>query len=199
MLTDSLITRSAEFVKALFNSYDCPYLLYHNLLHTRRVVAHSEEIGSYYKIDSRSHQVLVTAAWFHDTGQLTGDVAVHEERSVKFMEDFFADQPFDPGLKAEIAKCIMATKMPVVPHSELEKIICDADTYHLGTGDFLALDEIVWKEFELRHHKTVENKIQKSIAFLEEHQFYTGYCQEHLTYGKNKNIAALKSRYITTH
>ena len=44
--------------------------------------------------------------------------------------------------------------MPAVPSTLVEQIICDADTYHLGTEDFLHLDKLVWQELELIFNQT---------------------------------------------
>lgn len=135
-----LLDETAEYVKGLFDQYNRQYLLYHNITHTRNVVKHASEIADHYQLDERSVFILLTAAWFHDTGQLEGDMAVHEERSVAFMEEFFSDKDVDRNTLDNISKCIMATKMPVEPTNQLEMIICDADTWHLGTVDFQRLD-----------------------------------------------------------
>jgi HD superfamily phosphodiesterase len=192
MTTDTIEAAIVIHVKGLFNSYNRSYLLYHNLTHTINVVRHAREIAAYYKLDSRSIFVLLSAAWFHDTGQLKGDMAVHEETSVQFMKDFFFGKSVDQEITDDIAKCIMATKMPVKPASLTEEILCDADTYHLGTESFQQLDKLVWKELELRLNSTIDNQAERSLVFLEDHQFFTGYCQQLLSAGKNKNIDWLK-------
>jgi hypothetical protein len=86
----------------------------------------------------------------------------------------------------------MATKMPVVASTLMQEIVCDADTYHLGTKDFPDRDKLVWQETELRLGRPIENKVQRSLQFLEKHQFFTGYCKQHLSTGKEKNIQYLK-------
>ena len=45
---------------------------------------------------------------------------------------------FDPERTAEIREIILATKLPVSPQTLLQAIICDADTFHLGTDEFSA-------------------------------------------------------------
>lgn len=192
MNTDSLLSEIVRHVKELFALYNRPYLLYHNLDHTRKVVQHAEEIADHYKLDDRSRFVLLAAAWFHDTGQLMGDMAVHEETGVQLMKDFLSPKHIDQKIMNDISLCIMATKMPVAPSTLLEKIICDADTYHLGTKDFQQLDELVWRELELRLNKRVDNQSWRSLDFLETHQFYTTYCRQLLSEGKDRNIAWLK-------
>ncbi len=192
MKTDILLSEIAEHIQWLFESNKHDHLLYHNLDHTKLVVLHATEIAGYYKLQDPSLFILLSAAWFHDTGQLSGDINVHEETSVQFMKDFFAGKAIDKNMKEAIARCILATKMPVSPASQLEEIICDADTYHLGTEDFHRLDKLVWQELELRMNKAIDNQEEKSLHFLKGHQFFTGYCLHLLTAGKEKNIKILQ-------
>ncbi len=193
MKEEALLGEIAAYVEQLYNSCKRTYLLYHNLEHTKQVVEHADEIGSHYSLDKRSRFVLLTAAWFHDTGQLSGDMAVHEETGVQFMKDFFFGKKVSKKTIDEIAQCIMVTKMPVAPVTQLEKIICDADTWHLGTKQFYRMDTLVWKELELRRNTSIHNQIEKSLQFLIGHRFYTDYCQEHLSEGKQRNIKLLKT------
>ncbi|HEV7782173.1 MAG TPA: HD domain-containing protein [Chitinophagaceae bacterium] len=192
MNTGHITAQLPVHIRGLFDSYDCTKLLYHNFQHTERVVFHTAEIVDHYELDSHYSFILQAAAWFHDTGQLTGDMHVHEERSVQFMQDFFSGKTNDRTMVHCIADCIMATKMSAAPRNLPEEIICDADTYHLGTTDFKQLDQRVWRELELRLNKPIEDQAGKSLVFLEEHRFYTAYCQVRLSAGKEKNIAMLK-------
>lgn len=180
------------FVKGLFDSFNRTDLLYHNYLHTCRVVYRTKEIADHSSLDKRSHFVLESAAWFHDTGQLTGDTNIHEQRSVQFMREFFAGKLIDDTIINDIAKCIMATKLPSAPTDPLQEIICDADTFHLGTKDFQELDQLVWKELELKLGQIIDNKAEKSLLFLRQHQFYSSYCQQVLSAGKQHNIEVLE-------
>lgn len=193
MHKELLLQEAASHVEQLYGSCKRSYLIYHNLDHTRNVVQHAKKIAIHFSLSKSDCFVLLMAAWFHDTGQLTGDMAVHEETSVQFMKDFFFDKEINKKLVNEIVQCIMATKMPVAPNSLLKKIICDADTWHLGTNDFHRLDVLVWKELELRFQKPIENQVEKSIQFLKSHHFYTDYCIDKLSAGKKKNIRLLNT------
>ncbi len=189
---DKLVGEIEVYVEHLFNSYERPYLLYHNLYHTKQVVQHANKIADHYQPDQVSRFILLAAAWFHDTGQLTGDLTEHEETSVQFMGNFLTSKNIDRDILNEITRCILVTKMPVAPVYLLEKILCDSDTWHLGTEDFLHYDALVWREMELRFNTKIENKVEKSLQFLEVHQFYTEYCINKLSSGKKKNIELLK-------
>lgn len=181
-----------EHVEQLFNTYTKPWLLYHNLAHTQQVVQHAEEIAAYYLLEEDILFVLLAAAWFHDTGQLLGDMATHEESGVQIMRSYLSDQQVDEKIQDEIAQCILATKMPVKPVTLIEKILCDADTYHLGTQDFIIMDKLVWQELELRLARTFDKHAEHTLHFLEAHTFYTAYCQQLLNEGKHQNMQQLK-------
>ena len=192
MQTNSLLSEIGRYVESLFHIYNKPYLLYHNLDHRLQVVRHTEEIAGHYPLDANSLFSVVAAAWFHDTGHLKGEPEGHEERSVQIMKGYLSGKGISEEIITEISLCILATKMPVVASTLLEQIICDADTYHLGTEDFLHLDKLVWQELELRLNKAVNSKVQRSLLLLENHHFFTRYCQQLLSAGKDRNIAQLK-------
>jgi HD superfamily phosphodiesterase len=83
MQTNSLLSEIGSYVERLFRICNKPYLLYHNLDHTLQVVQHTKEIAGHYPLDANSLFSVVAAAWFHDTGHLTGESEGHEERSVR--------------------------------------------------------------------------------------------------------------------
>jgi HD superfamily phosphodiesterase len=190
----SLLGAVELHVKKLFDAYHEPHLLYHNLAHTQQVVAHAYEIGHHYRLDDYSVFIIVSAAWFHDTGYLLGDALGHEEKSVLLFREFLAKFTIESAVMEATAACIMATKIPTNPTNLLEKIVCDADTYHLGTDDFKRINELVWQENELRLHTKVGNKHALTLQFLKAHRFYTSYCQLLLDRGKEKNIAWLEAQ-----
>lgn len=183
----------AVFVEKLFSERCSSAFLYHNFRHTRKVVEHAEEMAKHYGLRQKECFILLTAAWFHDTGHLLGDMVSHEEAGVRLMRRYFAARSVDSEMLDIAAACIMATKMPTKPQNLLERILCDADTYHVGTAEFIQMNERVWGELELRLGISVGNRIEKSILFLKEHQFFTFYCQQELSEGKARNLAYLES------
>jgi hypothetical protein len=74
----------------------------------------------------------------------------------------------------------------------LEKILCDADLYHLGTEEFKKTNEKVKQETELRTNSKIDNWTENSIKFLKTHKYFTDYCRQRLTSGKEENIRYLK-------
>lgn len=192
----------AEYVIRSFESPNSAVYPYHNLQHTRNVVSHAEEMANHYLLNATDRFIATTAAWFHDIGHLYGEMRGHEERGARIMEQWLSTcggdlSPANPGpasgntgLVPAIRGCILATKFPSHPTDLLQQIICDADTYHLGTDLFRQTDPLVRKEMTLRFgDMTADNWKQKTLAFLRQHVFFTDYCQALLNKKKQENIA----------
>ncbi len=181
------------YLSRLFWEHPNADLLYHNFEHTIAVAEHAMEMADYYSIDEASKYLLLSAAYFHDTGHLLGYLEGHEEVSVKIMRNYFDESPVTEEMLKKMEDCILATKWPTKPGGLLEEIMCDADTYHLGTRDFMDRDKRVWDELELRTGKPVSDRLGKSIRFMEMHRYYTEYCQSKLGEGKQRNLEWLRS------
>lgn len=183
-----------KYVVDLFTRLASTYLVYHNLSHTERVVVRAMEIADHYGLDEKDRFVLTIAAWFHDTGHLIADIALHEQAGVRLMRSFFIDKEIEETMIDTISACIMATKWPAVPTTLLEEIICDADTYHFGTKEFELTDELVKKEFQLRTKKNYANWYYDTLQLLKTHHFFTSYCRNKLDKGKEANIEYLEAK-----
>jgi HD superfamily phosphodiesterase len=193
------IPKKAEsFVRELFEKNHKQPLLYHNLDHTINVVDRAKEIAAQYELNETDQIVLYTAAWFHDTGHLFVDPAMHEVKSVELMKGFLSGYSIeDENLVVGIENAILATRMIHHPQNLVEQIIRDADTYHLGTKDFKDTNKRIRKEYVLRKlHSPNSNWNKKSLEFMESHEYHTEYCQTLLEEGKQKNIQRLKKKVL---
>lgn len=180
-------------VSDMFAKSEDPKLVYHNLQHTQKVVSRAKEIAGYYNLIETDMLIVCLAAWFHDTGYLEAEPAMHEEKSVQLMKDFMKQYPEEEDLTKSIEDCILATRQDVTPSNLLQQIVADADTYNLGTKEFNTTNFQVYKEYTLRHGKiTMLDWNKQALQFLRKHQYYTSYCQELLTESKKKNIKKLK-------
>lgn len=195
------ISKKAEsFVTDIFEKNKQETLFFHNLEHTKAVVARAKEIATQYELDEKDLAIIYTAAWFHDTGHLFVEPAMHEVKSIELMKNFFSRLVTEnEELTAPIESCILATRMPRDPKTLNEKIICDADTYHLGTKGFKETNKQLKKEYIQRKLISPNtNWNEKSLEFLEAHQYYTPYCQALLEEGKQKNIQKLREKILKT-
>lgn len=187
--------RIEEYVRGLFDQMHSPSLVFHNLEHTENVVKYTKEIAGHYNVSEKEMLILYAAAWFHDTGYLFTEPGKHEEMSCDIMKKFMKDLVTDEDVITEIEGCIMSTKAPRHPKDLLQEIICDADTYHLGTKDFKAMNKKAFQEAKLRDSNIKkEDFIKGTIKMLEAHVFYTNYCKDLLNARKNKNLEKLKAK-----
>lgn len=188
------IAAAAQYVRHLFATHPDPRLLYHDLGHTERVVAQAERLGRQYGLGSYECGILLTAAWFHDVGHLFGQPRGHEEGSVAQFLHWAVPQRFEPHFTEAVAGCIYATRLPHKPRSFLEEIICDADTYNLGTDEFLQTDPRLKEELRLRMGEEPLDWDAGTLLLLQTHRFFTPYCRERLAEGLRENIRIVEER-----
>ncbi|MEO8111232.1 MAG: Pycsar system effector family protein [Ginsengibacter sp.] len=190
-----LYKKIEEYVTGLFEQMHAPALAFHSLEHTQNVVKRTQEIAGHYKVSEDEMLILFAAAWFHDTGHLFTEPEKHEKMSCDIMKKFMKDYVDDEKIIDETEQCIMATKLPRNPKNLLQQIICDADTYHLGTKDFKTTNKLAFEERKLRSGDSDEMKFDDdTIKMLENHQFYTNYAKDLLNKRKQKNIKKLQKK-----
>ncbi len=197
MENNKLYKKIEEYVKGLFEQMHAPALVFHNLEHTQNVVKRTQEIAGHYKVSENDMLVLYAAAWFHDTGHLFTEPSKHEEMSADIMRKFMKDHDVDEKIIKSIQECIMATKIPRNPNTLLEEIICDADTYHLGTKEFKETNRRAMEETRLKTGEIDPVKFNEgAINMLQNHHFYTAYGRELLDKRKGKNLKKLGDKNL---
>ena len=193
-MTNNIYKQVRDHVTNLFEANKKPKLIFHSLEHTLEIVKRAEEIAGHYKLSEKEMMAVYIAAWFHDTGHLFTTPDVHEEKSVELMKSFMQSNFPDPELITLIEGCILATKRSVAPVTLLQQIVCDADTYHLGTKNFKKTNKQVRKEATIDNAMSKTDWDVKTLEFLENHQYYTSYCIELLNKGKQENIERLRRK-----
>ena len=199
-MANNIYKQVETYVSELFEANPKPKLIFHSFEHTRNIVKRTEEIAAHYKLSEREMLAVYIAAWFHDTGHLFTVPENHEEKSVELMRSFMQTHMADEELAKIIAGCIMATKRSIEPSTLLEQIVCDADTYHLGTKEFKKTNKQVRKELahDSKDPMTKNEWDLHTFEFLEKHKYYTSYCKELLDKGKQANIEKLRERTIAS-
>ncbi|MBL4675395.1 MAG: HD domain-containing protein [Mucilaginibacter sp.] len=198
-----LLNKIKDYALLFYKTHADDRLVYHNIEHTENMLAASTQIGNHYQLNESDFFIVHAAAWFHDLGYMV-DFKRHEEEGSNLAVAFLKEYEVEPQIIDEIKGCIMATQMPQNPKTELEKIVCDADLFHLGTDDFFKTDKQLLKELATVHGIEMSKNEwrKKSIKFLEAHHYHTDYCQVLLNSGKQKNIKILKDKvaaYDTKH
>lgn len=196
MQTGLIIEAAQQYVTAQYKNHPHPQLVYHNLEHTRQVVAAAEQIAAHYRLEDTDLLVVYIAAWFHDLGYLLGEAKTHEEKGAELAQNFLIVQQVPPDIQQQVSNCIMATKMPQDPHNLLEQIVCDADLFNLGTRDFRTRTKLLHREMEMTHGKEIPGAVwtEGSLRLLEEQHYHTAYCKALLQQQKEANIEWLKEK-----
>lgn len=190
---DTLIVEAEQYVANFLNENLDNKFVFHNLSHTKRVVAKTVEIAEGLEIPETDVANLTLAAWFHDIGY-TKRMDDHESDSVAIATDFLKQKEVSQQTIDEVSKLIMATKMGNVPQTLLEKIICDADCSHIGSKNFGDLTELLRKEWELTKGRVLTESewLTENIDFLTNtHSFHTTFATKNWEKQKGKNLAKL--------
>jgi predicted metal-dependent HD superfamily phosphohydrolase len=196
---DQLLLQDArQYVSQLFVQKIDPVFRYHNLVHTTEVVKACEILGDFFGISDNERLSLLLAAWFHDTGYSGGMARDHEQLSKKIASDFLLGKGVDQSRIEVVTACIEATKVPQSPNSLIEKIICDADLYHLGSEEFDKKNKLLRQEISELHEKKIEKKDwrKENIRFLQQHHYFTSYGKEKLEPVKQANLKRLLEKEL---
>lgn len=188
MKFQQLLEEVKQHVLGYYEMHHDDTLLYHDLTHTKEVVANATRIANHYQLSDEDFFVVIAAAWFHDLGYFT-DKQNHEARSAELAAEHLKNLKVSDEVIEKVRDCIMATKMPQNPSGLLQDIICDADLFHLGTNNFKEKSKQLRKEFELCKHADIDKQAwrQKSIELLGEHHYFTDYARLLLSDQQEKN------------
>lgn len=177
-----------EFADRTFDKY-----YFHNLDHTKEVVAAVNDIGKHCDLTNEEFEAAITAAWLHDIGYREGSEN-HEENSVKAASGLFAKLNTPIGKISMINSAILSTRIPQHPRSMVDKVLCDADLYHLATEECDEKGRLLRSEWTHTKKKDMNDKdwLQHNVEFMEGHHYHTPYGQTVLEEGKRKNIKRIK-------
>jgi len=169
---------------------------FHTLQHTQEVVAACELLATSHQISEDDRFALLIAAWFHDTGYSTGEAKDHESASIQIATDFLNKHSVNEELKKRVIDCINTTRIPQNPTTTIERIIADADLFHLGTDDFKEKSRLLKEELIESGGKDLSKKEWRNIniRFLENHKYFTAYGREKLQPVKETHLAELNGK-----
>lgn len=193
METTLMIKKIAQYCTDLLKGSKCNELPFHNLDHTKEVVQNVNYLCAAMEVDIEQTNLLVVAAWFHDTG-FSICYKGHEESSQKIATNFLTKEGFSKKDIANICNCIVATKMPQNPTTVLAEILCDADIFHISNSHFFYRKLLLRREWEI----FCDNKVtdlewhQLNLEFLKKHHFSTFYGKDVLETGKQENIVKVE-------
>ncbi|TBN05388.1 HD domain-containing protein [Hyunsoonleella flava] len=191
---NTLIDKTENFVTKYLNDNLDSSFVYHNIAHTQRVVGKVYELieDESIVISDNEKELLIVAAWFHDTG-FTKTIENHEKESVKIAEGFLKSENVSKADIEMISKIILATEMGYEPKNLLEELIRDADCAHVSSKKYEDYTALLRKEWELTLNKKISKTewLEENINFLTNHTFYSPLAASKWEKRKGKNLANL--------
>ena len=192
MTEKEFLLLKSGILKLLLEGLD-PRLTYHSAAHTEDVLQQLERIAAAEGLtDTRLLLLMRIAAIFHDTGFLR-TYKGHEAQSCIIMLEMIEPELLDVSEIEMIKGMIMATKIPQLPHTLPEMIICDADLDYLGRDDFDKISNSLKNEF-LTYNviKNEEEWNHLQINFFESHQYFTPTSLKNRSLIKMQHLKILK-------
>lgn len=173
MTESGFLELKSKILRMLRDGLD-PRLTYHSPAHTEDVLRQVERIAAAENItETRLTLLMRIAALFHDTGFLR-TYKGHEQQSCLILREVVDTYQFRDDELSIINGMIMATKIPQLPKSLPEMIICDADLDYLGRNDFSIISNTLKSEFLA--YEVIKNEQewdQLQVSFFESHHYFT--------------------------
>lgn len=174
------------------------YLSYHSVEHILDVYAAAERIGKNEGISQHDMKLLLTAAWYHDSGFLRG-AKDHEEESCRIAANVLPSHGYSARDVETIQGMIMATKIPQQPKNLLEEILADADLDYLGRDDFFVIGDKLFNELSMFGFISTENDWNKlQVRFLENHCYFTHTAVQTRQEKKQRHLQQIKEKLNNT-
>jgi predicted metal-dependent HD superfamily phosphohydrolase len=192
----AFVNQVQDFVSDLINGKLSNAYSYHNLDHTVGVVKAVESLCNEEKVAPLDKEMLLVAAWFHDTGY-TKACKNHEDFSVEIAARFLKEKEKSDDYIATVSSLIKATAKEYVPQTLFEKIIKDADFHHILDDNYIFSCEGLRKEWENVEGKVfsdMEWAVENEFFLSKVHQFYSPYAVEHWQPLKDKNLKRLRKK-----
>lgn len=185
-----------DFVYNLLKDKLSSSFIYHNFDHTSDVVTAVKKLSEQEDLTEQELEMLLVAAWFHDTGYIEG-FENHEEKSVKIATAFLTDKGKSDGYINQVNTLIRATLYCYEPKTLLEKIIKDADFYHFATENYNDKCELLRGEWKIIKQKQTSDLewAQENLKMLTQcHEYYTDYAIANWQLLKDKNVALIQEK-----
>jgi len=182
-----------EFINDLFSQKIPDTLSYHDIVHTKYVVDQTRRIGEGSDLEEEELNIVIAAAWFHDSG-FTVSNANHEEEGIKIAREYLSEKNIKEESIDRIGKCIESTRMPQNPGEDiLSQVLCDADMSYLSEDFYLDRTMLLRKEWNTYSENTLSKKeyYTETIEMFENHQYYTEYGRKSFVTGKEENFKRL--------
>ena len=139
------LTRAKDYITQRLVNDLSDDLFYHGAHHTFAVVKAAAFIAASEGINKQEYNLLMTAAYFHDSGFLF-QYNSNEPFAAKLVEEVLPEFDYSEAEINAVKKIILATQSHIIPSTLLEEIMCDADHDYIGTEDYHEIASTLRKE-----------------------------------------------------
>ncbi len=188
-----------QYITELFRDELPDGIKYHNADHTlhptKGVVVVAHNIAMSENISEHDRELLITAAYFHDTGYIR-EYKKNEPIAARMAGRILKLIGYKPNEVEKIQEMILLTDPEREPKTRVEKILCDSDLDNLGREDFLKLDGKL-REGRRARGIDVSDDVEwyrNTLEFVKEHQYYTESQKKLREKGKQNNIKRLLNK-----
>ena len=191
-----------QYIRDLFKQELPVGIKFHDANHTlhpeRGVVAIANRIALSEKISDHDRELLIAAAYFHDTGYIR-EYEKNEPIAARMAGRILNLIGYKPNEIKKIQKMILATDLACEPKTHLEKILCDADLDNLGREDFFKLDAKLREGRRIRGLDVSDDAkwYRGTLQVIKKHKYYTESQKKMREEGKQKNIDKLTKKLET--
>ncbi len=188
-----------QYVRELFRDELPDGIKYHDANHTlhptKGVVAVANSIAISENIFEHDRELLITAAYFHDTGYIR-EYDKNEPIAARMAGRILKLIGYKPNAVKKIQKMILSTDLGLEPKTHVEKILCDADLDHFGREDFFKLDGKIREGRRARGIDVSDDAkwYKGTLKIIKKHQYYTESQIKLREEEKQKNIKRLLSK-----
>jgi HD superfamily phosphodiesterase len=149
-------------------------LFYHGPHHTFEVVKAATFLAVNEGISKSDYNLLITAAYFHDSGFLF-QYKSNEPNAVQLVQEVLPTFDYSEEEVLAVSKMILATQSHIEPISLLEKIMCDADHDYIGTKKYHMTAKTLRKELATQGtvYKNMEWVKVQHTYLTTKHKYYT--------------------------
>lgn len=188
----------AYYIEELFVEKLPHNMTYHNLIHTEHVVNQTKVIGMKSGLGPEDLDVVVAAAWFHDSG-FTVTYEGHEEESKNIARQYLSDKGISQEVTDRVLHCIGTTRIPQDPGDDLmAQVLCDADMSYISENFYIDRTMLLWNEWNNAAQKSMSKLtyLEETVEMFEQHSFFTDYGKNVLAPGKEINYQRLKEMLV---
>jgi uncharacterized protein len=185
--------QAGEFIIGKLRTELPVYLSYHNVTHTLDVYEAAKRLGEQEGVSEADMALLLTAAWYHDSGYLHASVD-HEKVSCEIAAETLPAFGYSAEDIKIICTIIMATRLPQTPADHLGEILADADLDYLGSKDFAEISDRLYNElYQTGKISSRDEWNRLQVSFLESHRYFTESARHERKAKKEYNLQQIKA------